>query len=353
VELPKGVRRIVSRGREFYYFQTGRGTDHEGPRIKLPPDPQSPEFWMALRRAQGLDKTDIATFGAVADAYQSSPKFDELAPGTKAHYRRYLKMAKQAWGNLPAAGLRPPHVYELIDKLSPIPGAANNLLTLLRALSDWGVARGKFPQSITEGVKGYRLQGGHKPWTAKQCAAAEEKFEGMIRRAYFLARYTGQRGSDIVRLGPSFIDDGGFHFRQQKTGVEVWCPIEDTLLAEISTWVMQSHIGPYLYQNHGKAYGKKLLDKHFEDVRANVPELSGTTFHGLRATRVIELRQQGCTTMQIADQVGMSLRTIERYCRYADKKANGKAAVLSLLERRKNAHWKTLENTSEKLKDFK
>jgi hypothetical protein len=41
--------------------------------------------------------------------------------------------------------------------------------------------------------------------------------------------------------------------------------------------------------------------------------------------------------MQIQDQVGMSLRMIERYCRYADKKANGKAAVLSLAERRKNS----------------
>ena len=67
-----------------------------------------------------------------------------------------------------------------------------------------------------------------------------------------------------------------------------------------------------------------------------MPELAGATFHGLRATRVVELRQRGCTTTQIQDQVGMSLRMIERYCRFADKKANGKAAVLSLAERRKN-----------------
>jgi hypothetical protein len=34
--------------------------------------------------------------------------------------------------------------------------------------------------------------------------------------------------------------------------------------------------------------------------------------------------------MQIQDQVGMSLEMIERYCRFADKKANGKAAVVAL-----------------------
>jgi hypothetical protein len=60
------------------------------------------------------------------------------------------------------------------------------------------------------------------------------------------------------------------------------------------------------------------------------------TLHGLRATRVIELRQRGSTELQIQDQVGMSLKMIGRYCRFADKKANGKAAVVALAERRKN-----------------
>ena len=33
----------------------------------------------------------------------------------------------------------------------------------------------------------------------------------------------------------------------------------------------------------------------------------------------------------------MSLKMIGRYCRFADKKANGKAAVVALAERRKNS----------------
>jgi hypothetical protein len=52
---------------------------------------------------------------------------------------------------------------------------------------------------------------------------------------------------------------------------------------------------------------------------------------------VVELRQRGATTLQIQDQVGMSPKSIERYCRFADRKANGKAAVIALAERRKNA----------------
>jgi len=62
---------------------------------------------------------------------------------------------------------------------------------------------------------------------------------------------------------------------------------------------------------------------------------NGVTLHGLRSTRVIELRRAGLTTTQIQDQVGMSLAMIERYCRFADRKASGKALVVTLSERRK------------------
>ena len=84
-------------------------------------------------------------------------------------------------------------------------------------------------------------------------------------------------------------------------------------------------------------YTRKLLDKHFAEQRTRIPELAGTTLHGLRGTRVIELRNEELTTTQIQDQVGMSLAMIERYCRFADRKASGKASVASLAERRKRA----------------
>jgi hypothetical protein len=53
VELPTHVHRVVSRGREYFYYQFARGTPHQGERTKLPNDPQSAEFWTALRQAQG------------------------------------------------------------------------------------------------------------------------------------------------------------------------------------------------------------------------------------------------------------------------------------------------------------
>ena len=172
----------------------------------------------------------------------------------------------------------------------------------------------------------------------KARAAALDYFAGNLRRAHFLLRYTGQRGSDVVRLGETSIDDGGFRLTQKKNGKktgEIWCPIEAELAAEMATW--ERRPGPYLQQAHGKRYSRKFLDNHFAAARAQILQLDGVTLHGLRATRGVELRQRGSTELQIQDQVGMSLKMIGRYCRFADKKANGKAAVVALAERRKNS----------------
>ena len=334
MSLPRGVHHVVSRGREYFYFQAGRGTKAPGPRIALPNDPHNPQFWAAIRAAQGDVVEEVPTMGSTIDRYLAwVATRPDIGDETRRKYRSSLDMARRGIGHLPAKDVLPSDIRNLLDQYADVPGSGNNVLGALRALSSWGVERGHFDHSITQSVKPYKSRGGHKPWSAAQCFAAERSLTGMVRRAYFLARYTGQRGSDVIRLAPSFIDDGGFRLSQKKTGVEIWCPIEPALAAEMATW--ERRPGPYLYQHWGKPYGKKLLEDHFREARDGIPELAGATFHGLRGTRVVELRQRGATSTQIQDQVGMSLAMIERYCRFADKKANGKAAVVALAERRR------------------
>lgn len=67
----------------------------------------------------------------------------------------------------------------------------------------------------------------------------------------------------------------------------------------------------------------------------NIKELADVTLHGLRCTAVINLRRSGLSAPQIGDIVGMSLATVQRYCRFADRKESGKAALVMLEERRK------------------
>lgn len=352
VKLPRGVHRVVARGREYFYYQAGRGTEHAGARVPLPNDPHSPEFWNAIRQAQGLaGSVPVDTFGAVLDAYlEFINTSGTITTGTIDQYERALRIARKAWGDLPAKGLRPVHVQAVMDGLAGTPGKANNFLSAMRALSTWARVRDHIEHSLTEGVKPYAKDKGHKPWTPEQINAAMTRLSGVIRRGVILYLYTGMRGSDAVRLGWTDVEDGGFALTTQKRKRDVWCPIVPELAAEMATW--EKRPGPFLLQESGRAdgqrYTRKLFSTHFAEARDKIPELMGVTLHGLRCTAVIRLRRAGLSTGQIGDIVGMSLPMIERYCRFADRKTSGQAALLTLKGTRGEQNCKTPQNSKTK-----
>lgn len=339
MRLPRGVHKVIARGREYFYYQAHRGSTFQQKRIRLPDDPHSPDFWNAIRQAQGIcGPVPTNTINALIDIYETSTKFAELAAETQYHYKRSLKIARDAWGSLPKDQLRPLHVRALMDGLSKTPAKANGFFGTLQALEKWGLGTGKLDQSITAGIERYKPDTGHKPWTPEQIALAHKTLKGTIRRGVMLYIYTGQRGSDIVRLGWTDIDEGGFSIRQRKTKRDIWCPIVPELAKEMATWKKET--GPFIKQKNGRNYSRKLFSMHFKIEREKYPILKTVTLHGLRATAVVRLRRAGLTTPQIQDIVGMSLAMIERYCRFADRKLGGKAALISLAERRKNKNVK-------------
>jgi integrase len=341
--LPSGVHQVISRGREYFYFQARRGTNHAGPRVRLPNDPHAPEFWQAIRQAQGIvGPVPNDTVGALIDGYLTSPPFLGVSAGTQYQYRRGLEVARRAWGALAAAGLRPVHIQGVMDALAATPSKANSFLGTIRALSAWARARDLIPHSLHEGVKPYARTGGHQPWTPEQIRAAHTDLAGIVRRGIMLYLYTGQRGSDVVRLGWTDVDDGGFRLRQRKTGREVWCPIVPELAAEMATW--ERRPGPFLLQDSGRPYTRALFWKRFDEARAELPVFAGATLHGLRCTAVVRLRRASLSTGQIGDITGMSLAMIERYCRFADRKASGQAALITLARTAAEQDCKTLAN---------
>lgn len=350
VSLPRHVHCVRSRGREYFYYQEGRGTPQVGERIRLPNDPQTPEFWNAVRQAQGVTgPTPTDTVGALIDAYICAwPTLQrKLSKGTQNQYQRYLKPARKAWGDLPARSLRPKHVDALVRKIgAETPGAANNVLDALKAMCRW--ANGPvelLAHDPTQGVHRFEKGRGHEPWAEEQLVFGEKTFTGALRRFYFLSRYTGQRISDIVRLGPNHIDDGGFSLPQKKTGVRPWCPIFPELEAEMATWDRRA--GPYLLQDDGKSAGKPFstnqMWKVFDRERSKHPILAGAVPHGLRANAVIRLRSAGYTALQISDMVGMSVEMVEHYSRHADRKASGQAILRAFRERENDQTVKPLE----------
>jgi len=104
VKLPRHVHCVTSRGREYFYYQEGRGTPSAGERISLPNDPQTPEFWNAVRQAQGaIGPTPTDTVNALIVAFELSwpTRQRKLSKATEDQYRRHLQVARKAWGDRP------------------------------------------------------------------------------------------------------------------------------------------------------------------------------------------------------------------------------------------------------------
>ena len=83
-------------------------------------------------------------------------------------------------------------------------------------------------------VENFKIKSkGHRTWTVEEIAAFETCYPiGTEERiAFALLLYTGQRVSDVVRMGRQHIKDGAIAIKQKKSGetVEVTVPISGAL----------------------------------------------------------------------------------------------------------------------------
>jgi hypothetical protein len=132
-----------------------------------------------------------------------------------------------------------------MESLYETPGAANAFLASMRALSAFARSRDLIDWPLCDGVQPFELEGGYAPWTEAQIEAAHALPPSAFRRGVMLMLYTGQRVSDMVRMGVTMVDGDGFDlgFRgQTKTGVRPWCPILPELAAEMAVWDAKSLI---------------------------------------------------------------------------------------------------------------
>ncbi len=100
-------------------------------------------------------------------------------------------------------------------------------LAAFHALEKWAVVRDLLPKPITLGVETGKPEGGHVPWTDAQVALAERHARRDLARVITLGANTGQRISDLVRMGPTDVETlrgiDGINVTQKKTGRQCGC----------------------------------------------------------------------------------------------------------------------------------
>jgi integrase len=292
---------------------------------------------MARGRPFRAAKITDECFAAIIRAFMASPRFQGYSPSTREVWSRKLRLAERpdTLGAISVNILRPALVQAFIDGLSDRPGKQAAALSVLRQLEKWAIVRDLLPQPITTGIEFEHSHDGHRPWTEDQVHLAESAARPELARAVTLAANTGQRGSDIVKMRWTDLEDyngrTGINVTQVKTGRQIWVPITHELAAAMATW--QKRPGFILSRPTGIPWTRKALTWAWICERGRNPALAplkGMVLHGLRATACVRLLQAGANTRQIADMVGMSEQIVGRYCRFSVQRENASAAVLHL-----------------------
>lgn len=334
-----------------YYREGGRGA-----RIPLP-DPSSPDFAAAYAAAAGTAayaprkpkeakptsnplQVKVGTLKWLCTKYMNSPEFKQLdEESTQRTRRRTIDSclaepiapgATETFADFPLDRITPKAIRVLRDRKADEPCAANQRVKVMGYVFQWGLEAE--PDYVTSNpardVAKLRPKnvGGFHSWTLEEVRRYERthKVGTQARLALALLLYTGQRKSDIVRMGPPMVgEDGWLHFRQYKNRnrnpVDLSLPIIPALREIIDA---TSPVGTktWLVTSFGKPFSIKGFGNKFREW-CNKAGLPHCTSHGLRKAASARLAELGCTPHEIMAITGhRSMAEVDRYTRAARQK---------------------------------
>jgi integrase len=297
----------------------------------------SPEFAANYRAALegtptpvGTIPTKTGTMVALARSYLRSAAFAALSPATQRARRHLIEnYIIERWGTLPVAGLQRHHVKRIMEALAVTPGTARNVLSMLRILMTQAVEEGLRSDDPTAAVKRPKLsKDGWHTWTEAEIAQyeAHHSIGTMARLAFALALHTGQRSSDLIRMGKQHVSGGKIAVKQQKTGTSLKVPLHPELKAIIEA-TPSGHM-TFLVSEVGKPFRNANSFGHRMRLWSRLAGLIGCPLHGLRKACCRRLAEAGCTASEIMAISGhKSMAEAERYCRDAEQERMADRAI--------------------------
>ena len=304
------------------------------PTIKLPGEPGSPEFLAAYQA--GMTEAKPAPRGPiegsldhVAMAYYGSHAFKSLRATSQTNYRRIIERLRAEHGGKPVKLLNAVAVHHILDKRADHPAARNHLLRCLRALMRQAIAMGIRADDPTAGITKARYEvRGYRPWTDAEIEQYEAHHRSgtKARLAFALLLHTGQRRSDIVRLGRQHLSGGVLTFRQVKTGAAVSIPLHPELEREIAA--APAGQLTFLANKQGKPHSAGGFYNLFVAWCAEAGLPPGLAPHGMRKATLRQMAESGATEHEIMSVSGhRSSQEIRTYTEAADRARLAKAGL--------------------------
>jgi integrase len=309
-------------------------------RIPLPGAPGSEEFMTAyqialtgLRQTEiGASKTKPGTVAAAVVSYYNSSAYQSLAIETRRTRRITLERFRAEHGDKRIALLHHNHIDHMVAAKARTPAMARNFLKTIRGFMQHCLAQELRTDDPTQGIKSAKIKTeGFATWTEEQIATfeAHHPIGSRARLAFALLLYTGQRRSDVLKMGRQHVQNGAISVRQQKTGAVLEIPLHSDLQAVIEA-TPNDHL-TFLVTEFGNPFSPAGFTNLFRRwvKAANLP--LGISAHGLRKACCRRLAEAGCSASEIMSISGhSSLREVQRYCARADQARMARSAMQSI-----------------------
>ncbi len=321
------IKVVVSRGRTYEYFDTGKSVDGKRVYNRLPH--RSDKSWgqvyagMVAGRTARANMAKVPTIKDVIVAYQKTKKFTDRAESTQSTYLVYLRMVEKAFGMAEVDAIERRDVQALLDTMLDRPGASNMTLLVLRNLFALARNRDWVKFDPTNAITmAENSEAEHEPWPEPLLEAALQDPDVGLPVA--LLYYSAQRIGDVCRMRWDDIRDGYLYVRQQKTRKELDIMLHRNLAALL---VAAPRTGlTILHDSEGRPLQPRALRSTLQAYARKQGEK--IVPHGLRKNAVIALLEAGCTIVEAGAISGQSLKLVEHYAKRRNMRRIGTAAVL-------------------------
>lgn len=314
----------------LYVRRRGKG------KIRLRQQPGSREFldeyWAAVKgdASPPTDKPKIVapdkgTLHWLCTQYYASADFKVLTSRTQYVRRRILDSACARDGGKPYAQMEPRHVRKRRDERADKPESANALVKALRQLFNFAIEYELAQRNPAKDVP-YLKSGseGFHSWTPEEVRKFESCHEpgSKARLSLALLLYTGQRRSDVVRLGPQHVKDGWITLTQVKNRSRKPVTLSIPVLTELQATLDRSKVGnlAFLVTEFGKPFTANGFGNWFRK-RCDEAGLPHCSAHGLRKAGAAIAAENGATERQLMAIFGWStMKEAARYTKAARQK---------------------------------
>lgn len=324
------VKRKLADGSTAEYHYAWRG----GPRIMAKPHTRAYALeWARLSRSRP-EAADTGTVAGLIREYLLSPAYTGRKASTRKGYDWAIKKIEDEFFDMPVAALGEKGARKAIlewrDGFAETPRAADMILAVFRTIINFAVDREDLARSPLDGIT--RLSDPSRKdiiWTDEQVAAFKDKAPPRMVLALELARWTGQRQGDLLRLTWSAYDGSHIYLRQGKTGSQVRVKVAGDLKTLLdsqrrtSVTILTNRRGQPYSEGFRSSFRKAQAAAGVEDV----------TFHDLRGTFITHAYRNGATIKEISEVSGHSERDADRIIR--KHYLAGDAAVTKLETRTK------------------